>query len=431
MLMGLIGCPPTVGWSARQSVASESPAASEVDEIQRVAVAPIQDGTSDAASVQLAASVHAALERLGLTLVPQRAAQAIVQYQQPASDAPAVANGDVAAQVAEAKRAFLNFQNAAAARAVAAVEAQFRNNRTILATDGRLYADALLLRALMAHSGGNPAGARDALETLARVAPTYDVRGAEYPPSLQQLWAQARGTPATGTIDVVSDPPAADVLVNGVRVGTTPLKDFTLPTGQYAVAVVGTRYAPMVRDITVATGQSTPVRARLHWVRDGKTPAKSSTEDTDALVHIASAQRIGQLTHSQRVLVLDVDEAARDDGMVTLRLVDAPRGASFAPQVIRYNADRAALQQQLDKTVRKLGTWARLDVRKHPGKLVDPGSSGSGDLLAQRDAARRDRRMTPLLWGLVGLAAVGGIVGGILLTGGGGAAATGALLVHF
>lgn len=403
----------------------------------RLAVAPLQDGSSDSASAQLAVAVRDALEQLGHTVVPQSAMQAVVQYHQPHTVASAAAGADdvagrLQAQLAQAKQAFLHFQNGPAESSIASLESQFHKTPDLLATNGRTLADGLMLRALMAQANNNGVALQSALGALQRVAPNFSVRTPEYPPSLVQGWDRMRQGQTTGTLAVASEPAAADVLINGIPSGTTPLTGLSLPVGTYHIAVVAHRYAPVVRTVQIAPNATEQIRAKLAWKKSGAPQSQETTVDAGDAAQIAAAQRIGQLTHSQRVVLVNVDEAARDRGTVTARMVDTELGVSLAPQVIHYGADRRQLHARLADLAQRLGKLARVNMQQHPGRAVEPLAAGAPEYLAQRERVRRDHRVRPVVWAVLGTVVAGGVIGGVLAaTGGGSGATTGGLTIHF
>jgi hypothetical protein len=74
-----------------------------------------------------------------------------------------------------------------------------------------------------------------------------------------------RKAPPTETVRVAieSDPPGADVSVDGAFVGNTPLPDFRLTPGQHDIELRKPGFATWVRRLTVARETPTNVRAAL------------------------------------------------------------------------------------------------------------------------------------------------------------------------
>jgi hypothetical protein len=68
--------------------------------------------------------------------------------------------------------------------------------------------------------------------------------------------------PTTGTLDIRSDVPAADVFLNGERVGTTPYKASGLSPGKYSVKVEKAGYTSFERRVDLGPKKQV-VRAKL------------------------------------------------------------------------------------------------------------------------------------------------------------------------
>jgi hypothetical protein len=59
---------------------------------------------------------------------------------------------------------------------------------------------------------------------------------------------------ATGKLRILTNPPSAEILVDGRRVGVGGVVDFRVPTGARRVRVQAAGYAPWDTTITVQTG---------------------------------------------------------------------------------------------------------------------------------------------------------------------------------
>ena len=60
---------------------------------------------------------------------------------------------------------------------------------------------------------------------------------------------------ASGTLNVTSDPSAADVLVNGISRGTTPCRIDRIPDGNVTIEIQATGFEPHTRQVTLAAGE--------------------------------------------------------------------------------------------------------------------------------------------------------------------------------
>jgi serine/threonine-protein kinase len=69
--------------------------------------------------------------------------------------------------------------------------------------------------------------------------------------------------PLSAPLQVTSEPAAALVSVDGMRLGTTPLEGFTLPPGRHEVRVELKGYRPFVKSLLARAGEAIVVPARL------------------------------------------------------------------------------------------------------------------------------------------------------------------------
>jgi len=90
-----------------------------------------------------------------------------------------------------------------------------------------------------------PAPEQPAEQPAAIPAPSTDA-----PSALPQAAAPA----AYGSLEVVTDQPGAEVLIDGARVGRTPLRVDGLSAGQHQVSITREGGAPLVREVTVQDG---------------------------------------------------------------------------------------------------------------------------------------------------------------------------------
>lgn len=100
---------------------------------------------------------------------------------------------------------------------------------------------------------------------------TLDGRGGPLAFTLQRAVAQAV---------ISSDPPGAEVLVDGTSHGATPLRSLTLPTGTYALELRKYGYAPHRAALNIAAGRLTVVDAKLEAAQQLFLSVKSLVEIT-------------------------------------------------------------------------------------------------------------------------------------------------------
>jgi len=75
--------------------------------------------------------------------------------------------------------------------------------------------------------------------------------------------AAAGKNAGTGTLDVLSVPVGADILINGASTGRRTPSKIELPAGSYEVTLYLKGYAPYQQSITVQQGRTAPLQAML------------------------------------------------------------------------------------------------------------------------------------------------------------------------
>lgn len=201
----------------------------------------------------------------------------------------------------------------------------------------------------------------------------------------------------TGSLYVTTLPSAADVWIDGVYAGRSPLVLGALATGRHTLGLTKTGWDPQQLDVSVETAQTTlsstklePAKGRfrpgmgsiaLHGTPPGPVyvdgvkpaPSKDGTIPVTAGTHeLAVRTSRGRITRE-----VTVWPQTRTD-VVLQAEVDAPRPSVVAPaedyipkSVIRLDGDRLVIRYAGHEVIARMGiTSYRLD-----GKYVDYGAA--------------------------------------------------------
>ncbi len=381
-----------------------------------VAVIPVQDGSGDVTTRELVESLQTALPQLGaIHVVATDRIESLAPYQtrNPAPD-------ELTTRLAAAKAAYLHFANRKALQLATAIAEDFQRHPDWQHRYGHILADALLTQAMVFHSERNTTAMQKALHALATTAPFYAVPASEYPPTVVNAWHRARGhvQRQSGRLIIDSHPAVANVSLNGIAAGVTPLTLTEVPAGEYLVSLTAPRYRADQRTITIRAGATETVRARLRWTSEGRSQ-QPHTQD-----QLREALRYADQAKTDRALIVNVDAQRAQRGMIRMQLIDRSLRARVSAVELPYHAQRADLHQQLAAATERIA-HAIINGPEDAHQLmpIDVG----GTLLA----ARPRKKMSPWVWGGVGAAVVGGIVTAIVLGNGGGAASTGGLVLQF
>lgn len=407
--------------------------AAEGERVPRATVVvPVRDGNADRQSHDLTLALRDALQRdATLHLLNAGLVEAIVQYHDLAHAGRADTPDPVDALVAEAKSKFLRFDTrgarVAAERAVAAAEQQ--------ADGGGQLVEALLTMAMTHQAMHDQARVAQILQRVARIAPTYALDPAHYPPSVVAAFRAARSALAaqgTGHVRVESAPPTAQVTLNGVSAGVTPLDLHELPAGRYRIGLTANRYRSITEDVAVRAGATTTVHRKLQWTTAPSSHARSGGAEASApgegsaRAQVSGAVRVGEVTGADRVVAVDVDERQDGAGTITVRCVDRALQAGQPPIRIAFDAARQDLHANLARMTTLVSRQLATDLLHDPRRATDPVGAGSPILLG-----RRRHRVSPIVWGAVGAGVVGGVLAAIFAGQQGSGAGTGAIQVSF
>lgn len=400
-----------------------------------LAVVPVHDGASDAVSDELRASISAALARqAGIHVVdPNRVAEVMAYHEASSSGAAASSQLTRAMELQQrAKEHFLNFASAEALAEMRTAIQDIQSASLSLNDKGQALRDAFVTAAVIAADTKDMASAAQYFESALRIDPQYQLDGGTFSPRLKEVFAKVRtqvSTAASGSMQVQSDPKVADVYINGLKKGVTPLQ-LALPAGNYDLRVAGNRYTAFEKKIQIHSGETATVDARLTWQRAKPKPSATSVETSETQALIREGQRLMDLLRLQKVVLLDVDAAPDGSGEIRARMMDATTQASHRPVVVRYRADRSTLPKDLGQMVKLLSAQATMKRIDNPVAQLDPVGVGDPIVLGRR----KGRGITPLGWGVIGGVAGGGALAGILAAvlsgGGGGSAGSGTGSVH-
>lgn len=382
-----------------------------------VAVVPARDGDADAASDDIANSLSELLRLLtDRAVVAARTAEGVAVYQQ---TEVSHLSENALTLIESAKEHYFTFQGT---RALSEIEEAISLlKERSLSQVGDVLLDALLSKALIAKAGGQKRVARAALGEALAIDPRLSLPAADYPPSIVLLLESVRTEQAlkpTGSLAVHSKPPSADVALNGVVQGMTPLLLSDLPVGNYALTVSANRYTRDVRTVAIEAERETKVRVKLRWNKSSK---ESKSYDLHSMLKIADALKV------ERLVRVDADGAPDGRLMLNARMVDAKARASLKALQIE-GLDPEHPEQQMQTLANELAAQLDADVLSHPQKTLEPVGEGGAIVLGKR---KKPLTKQPLFWGAVGVMVAGAIAGGIVAAMSSGGSDTGSLKVNF
>lgn len=370
-----------------------------------VAVVPMIGGDRDSASMDVARSLTDFLTARGqLRLVASSVVEDAVAYWRPV----AVEDETRAAfrrRLSTIKSAYLHFDNVTMNRELDLVRSTLASDAEWAEKNGDLVSDFYLLDSMNAISRRDEGAASAALAQWLAIDPLANADHDTMSPRLTFLMErekQARLREPQSSVTMTSRPEAVEIFVNGIPRGVTPAT-LVLPKGRYWVEWRGSHY--------VSHGQWVDVE-KENEKRHHTMKWESRPESVSANM-VAYGHECAERLHVDRVAVVDV-AGDRENGMVTVRMIDRATGGAFAPMTIAMDQGDSRLTASLEEAARRIERESVASIDRH----VDD----SPDALGRLHPSEMDRSSTKRGWwiglGIAGLAAVaGGLAAG--LSGGG------------
>lgn len=206
---------------------------------------------------------------------------------------------------------------------------------------------------------GDQEGARDALRRARVLDPELVFDAKLFPPKMRRVFTEVKllqDELGKGAIAVTSDPPGAEVLVNGVSAGISPLKVPGLASGLNYVTLLQPGFLPTTTSVEVVGGEEKKVDQALGRFDDDPAPLLERTRASLGEVTVSSGMRdLGRRLKADLLLFAFIRED-RDNVNLSLYLYDTRSG-------------------KLVRTVKK--TVARAEVEATATAMateVDPGT---------------------------------------------------------
>lgn len=391
-----------------------------------IAVVPVSDSDSDADSKDVAQAIGSSLGLVSpYHIVDSKLTARVVEYyEKAAAISPPTNTTEADDALARAKEYYFGFRYDDAERELSRAIGLLEARRTEMGIVGPKLVDAYISRAVIAKSKNDMKAVHQSLAQALRINPKLDLTALEYPPSLIAIFDEekkALNSGAQGSISIVAEPKAADVYLNGVLHGVTPLDISELPAGSYAVKIAANKYNPMERTVQVTAGGTTKIREKLKWTTAKTSRGQKGPTQGEAAAEVGEGLRIADLINADKVVLIDVDGAGGAE-KISARMVDRNFRASHRPLVLKMKMGEER-SSGLAELAQGLADEAMTDLASDPARRIDPKGIGDPVLLGKR---KRQFVGSPLFWGLIGGLAAGALGGGLAaaFTGGGGSSPT-------
>ena len=393
-----------------------------------IAVRARTDGASDKLSRDIAAAVREALPHIiPAHMISPNIMDNVLSYYQKETTRLTPKGESAAENLTHAKQHYFGFQYDIALAEVKRAIDILRQGK--ISKNGAMLQDALLTQGIIAKANGNNELAQESFTEVATLNPFYEINPVSFPPSTVKMYKNSYFRimkKEKGSLKIESNPQSAEIYINGILQGVTPLDLNQIPSGTYSVLIKTNKYQPIEERIEIVGGKKVVVRKNLRWVSGQKTARKKSRRES-AREEINEGIRTANLLKADKAILIDCDES-KGSKIIYARMVDRKYRAAYKPLVAIYETPEQRAQAVTDITYALAGQ-AKANILNDPMKHLDNEGIGDPVLLGKRKKKIYKR---PLFWGAIGTVVAGAVAGGMVAAlSGGSSSDAGSLAVQF
>jgi hypothetical protein len=287
-----------------------------------------------------------------------------------AADDKALADADAKVGAARSKIEELDLAEATKLlkAAVAAYEKLLHRLATRPSPTGPLVEAYKLLTAAR-FIDGDQEGAREALRRARVLDPELAYDAKLFPPKMRRIFTEVKllqDELGKGTVAVTSDPPGAEVLVNGVAAGIAPAKLAGLASGLNYVTLLLPGYVPTTTSVEVVGGEEKKVDQALGRFDDDPAPLLERTRSSLGELTVSSSMKdLGRRLKADLLLLAFVRE----------------EGENVNLSLYLYDIRTGKLVRTVKKTVAKPEVEATAAIM---ATEIEPATPGAADLSVTR-----------------------------------------------
>lgn len=238
---------------------------------------------------------------------------------------PRVAADEVARQLENAQA---QFYAAEFKKAETLVEGAMRELAALPFGEKRskLRTDALLLRMMLAREQRQTKAMEEAMQQVLRLRSDFKLDPVYFSPAVRADFEQQRKKLRSlprAELSVRSSPSAADVYLDGVKVGRSPVK-LSLPQGAYALQVVKGAASSFVKSLELRA--ATQVLVDLDFEGSVSTQPVPCISERDDGALLTKSVRLGSMVDVEQLVVLAVERPSAGPSWLTATLVSIERG---------------------------------------------------------------------------------------------------------
>ncbi len=404
---------------------ASSPAANKTTS---VVIQAYEDEISDDISRDSAAALRKVLPKLSNThIISPELVNNVLTYYQKESLSTSQEKQTAIQNLTQSKDHYFSFHYDEALAEVASAIDFFRKGN--ISENGALLQDALLTQGVISKAAGKKKLALKSFREAAKLDPFYKIDRMLFAPSVVAMYEKQQSEilkKENGSLKIETTPPAAEVYINGILHGVTPLEHSKIPAGNYNVVIKTNKYYPIKKNISIKNGQKILIKEKLKWKRNNVSKSSKPTKDTKALIN--EGLQLASLLKADKAVLINCNETKHGNVMVA-RMVDRKYRAAYRAVVYEYKTVEQR-PQAIAGVAKVLAAQADANLLDDPMAYLDPEGLGDPILLGARKKKIYKR---PWFWGTIGGLAAAALAGGLAaaLSSGGDSSGTGSVNVQF
>ncbi|MBU4484876.1 PEGA domain-containing protein [bacterium] len=400
-----------------------------------IAIIPIKDNTNDYETKQLANTLTLALQSAtSLNVLSQDTVETALSYYKnnnQASSQPEMQNALI-----HAKEAYFHFDYEDALIHIKSALKLWNANPEAIYRNGQYLIDTNICAALIYKALNQSVHSRDHFRAILKIDPDYKLDSKIFPPSLVEIFDEESAglkSKPSGSLKISSDPKVAEVFVNGILKGITPLQLNNLPLGEYYILIQTNKYRPEKFIAEVKDNENYTVNKNLVWIYNENKKAgikSAATLKAFGLKQVEDGVSFSNLLKVDKILLIDVDQAPSGGGEIIIQMVDRRFRSGHRPILIKFDKNKSFFEENIAKMTKIIAKQAKISLLTLPDEQIEPEIVGDPIILrGRRTLLMKD----PVFWGTIGTLITAGIIGGIVAAGGSDSSTpeTGSINVNF
>ncbi|MFH1874098.1 MAG: PEGA domain-containing protein [Pseudomonadota bacterium] len=412
-----------LSWQIAPGFASDS-----TQNTTSVIIKSYNDEISDEVSEDSAAALRQVLPKISNThILSPELVKNVLNYYQKESSSFSQEKQNAIQNLTQSKDHYFSFHYDEALAEVASAIDFF--SKGDLSKNGAMLQDSLLTQGVIAKAAGKKDLAQKSFESAVKLDPFYKIDRMLFAPSVVALYEEQQTeifNQEKGSLKIDSTPPAAEIYINGILHGVTPLEYPEVPVGAYNIVIKTNKYQPVEKNISLQAGQKVLVKEKLRWSDKKEVAAPKPTQDTRALIN--EGIQLADLLKADKAILINCDET-KNGNVIVARMVDRKYRAGYRAVVYEYKTIEER-PQAIAGVAKVLAAQADANLLDDPMQYLDPDGLGDPILLGARKNKIYKR---PWFWATIGGLAAAALAGGLVaaFSSGGGSSGTGSVNVEF